>query len=63
MTTRLNHGDHFEMYRNIESLCCVPGANIVLLVSCTSKTNSVTERKKLPNLSLLEAEDGKGGIR
>ena len=24
------HGDHFEMYRNIESLCCVPGTNIVL---------------------------------
>jgi len=22
--------DHFVMYRNIESLCCVPGANIVL---------------------------------
>ena len=25
MTTRLNHGGNFEMCRNIESLCCVPG--------------------------------------
>ena len=23
-------GDHFEMYRNTESLCCAPGTNIVL---------------------------------
>ena len=22
------HGDHFEMDRNIESLCCIPGTNI-----------------------------------
>ena len=24
------HSNHFEMYRNIESLWCAPGANIVL---------------------------------
>ena len=23
-------GDHFEMYRNIKSLCCVAGTNVVL---------------------------------
>ena len=23
-------GDPFEMYRNVKSLCCVPGTNIVL---------------------------------
>ena len=22
--------DHFEMHRNIKSLCCIPGTNIVL---------------------------------
>ena len=33
------HGDCFEMYRNIKSLCCVPGTNLVLLVNYTSKTN------------------------
>ena len=24
------YGDHFEMYRNIESLCCAPGNNTVV---------------------------------
>ena len=33
------HGDHFEMYRKIKSLCCVPGTNNVLQVNYTSKTN------------------------
>ena len=33
------HGDHFEMYRNIKSLCCIPRTNLVLLVNYTSKTN------------------------
>ena len=23
-------GNRFEMYKNIESLCCIPGTNIVL---------------------------------
>ena len=27
-----HHGDHLEMYRNIKSLCCVTGTNIVLTV-------------------------------
>ena len=40
------HSDHFEMYRNIESLCCVPGTNIVLQISYTSKTNKQTHRKR-----------------
>ena len=39
-------GDHFEMYRNIESLCGIPGANIVLQVNYTSKTNKQTHRKR-----------------
>ena len=34
-----NCGDHFVMYRNIKSLCCVPGTTIVLQVNYTSKTN------------------------
>ena len=24
------HGDHFIMYKNIESLCCTPETNIIL---------------------------------
>ena len=24
------YGDHFETYRNINSLCCAPGANTML---------------------------------
>ena len=63
MTTRLNRGDNFEMYRNIESLRCVPGANIVSLVSCTTKTNKLSyTKKKIPDLSLLEAKGWGGGI-
>ena len=34
-----------EMHRNIPSLCCVTGANIVLWVNYTSKTNKRTCRK------------------
>ena len=32
-------GDHFVTYRNIKSHCCVPGANTVLQINCTSKPN------------------------
>ena len=45
MVTR-HHGDHLEMYRNIESLCCASGTNIVLEVSYSSKTNKYTYRKR-----------------
>ena len=24
------HGDYFVIYKNIESLCCAPGTNIIL---------------------------------
>ena len=41
------HRDHFEMYRNIESLCCVPGINIVLLVNYTSKTDKSKQTKQI----------------
>lgn len=33
MLTRLNCGDHFEVYTNIEALCCIPGNNIMLFVN------------------------------
>ena len=39
-------GDHFEMHRNIESLFCAPGSNIVLQDNYTSKTNTQTQRKR-----------------
>ena len=34
------HGDHFEIYINIESLCCVKGTNIALQGNYTSETTS-----------------------
>ena len=56
-------GDHFEMYRSTESLCCVPGTNIVLQVNYTSKTNKQTNsQKKRSDLWLPEAGVGRGGI-
>ena len=39
------HGDHFEMYRNIESLCCATGTTVVLQVNYTSKTNKLIEKE------------------
>ena len=50
-------GDHFEIYKNIESLCCVTGTKIVLQVHYTSKTNKLTEER--PDLWLPEG-GGKG---
>ena len=42
------HGDHFGMYRNIESLYYVKGTNTVLYVNqYTSKTNSQKKRSDL----------------
>ena len=38
-------GDHFVMYRNIKSLCGVPGTNMVQ-VNSTSKTDKQTHRKR-----------------
>ena len=35
------HDGHFEMYRNIKSLYCVPGTNIVLQVNYTPKTKQI----------------------
>ena len=37
-------GDHFEMYRNIESLCRVLGTNIVSQDSYISKTNKLMRK-------------------
>ena len=38
-----NDGDHFVMYRNIKSLCCAPGTN---LVGQLHFKNEQTQRKK-----------------
>ena len=40
MITRITNfqGTHFEMYRNIKSLCCVPETNTQQFVNYTSKT-------------------------
>lgn len=47
MTTRC-HGVHFEMYRNIESLCCVSGANSAIgQLYFTHKQMKQTHRKRL----------------
>ena len=27
---QISYGDHFELHRSIQSLCCIPGTNIVL---------------------------------
>ena len=37
--------DHFIIYKNIKSLCCTPGTNIVFQVNYTSKTNRFIESR------------------
>ena len=39
--------DHFIVHRNITSLFCAPGLNIVLQVNCTSKIDKQTHRKEI----------------
>ena len=39
-------GEHFEMYRNIKSQCCVPGNNIILQVNYTLHTQENALRKR-----------------
>ena len=40
------HGDNFEMRRMLDSLCCVTGTHVVLLVDWSSKTNNQTKFKE-----------------
>ena len=48
MVSHNYHGDHFGMYRSIESLCYVTGTDIVLYVDqYSSKTNSQKKRSDL----------------
>ena len=58
---RIYHGDHFKMYRDIESLCCVPGTNIVLQVNYTSKTNKFIEKEI--RFVAIRDEGSRGEIR
>ena len=51
--------DHFEMYGNIKSPCCITETNIVLQVNYALKTKKQTQKKR-SDLSLLEVE-GLGG--
>ena len=57
-----NCGDHFEIYRNIESECCVPGTNTALQVNHASKTNEqANSHKKRSDLWLPEVKFGGQG--
>ena len=35
------YGDHFIIYTNIESQCCIPEANVTLQVNHTSRKDKV----------------------
>ena len=45
VTSHRQHGDHFEMYRDTESLCCITGNNVVLQADYTSKTKRLIEKE------------------
>ena len=40
------HGDHFEMYRNMESLSFITGMNTVLQVNYMSTSTNQTHKKR-----------------
>ena len=41
----LNCSDIFVIYRRVESLCCMPGSNIMLQVNYNSKANKLIEKE------------------
>lgn len=41
------HGEHFIMYKTVESLCCTPAANI-MCVNCTTIKIKKIKEKNLP---------------
>ena len=41
------NGDHFEMYRNTESLCCITGTNIVLQVNYIDTSIKLIEKDQI----------------
>ena len=53
-------GDHFKMYRNIVSLYCTPGTNIVLQVNYSSNKQISSQKKRsdlwLPEVGVEEGE-------
>lgn len=53
------YGDHFEMYRNIRSLCCIIGVNIVLVGPIIFHKQKETHKKMRSN---SRAGDGKGEV-
>ena len=54
------HGDNFEMRRMLDSLCCVTGTHVVLLVDWSSKTNNQTKFKEKGIRSLVTRREGRG---
>ena len=52
-------GDKFEMYRNIESLCCVTVTNIVWQVNYTSKTNRQTNQPMEKEIRFVVTRSGR----
>lgn len=54
-------GDHFEMYRSIESLCCVTEMNIVLHINYTSKANNQPNKFKEKSIIFVITRDKGSG--
>ena len=57
------HGDHFAMYRNIESLCCAPETNSVVGQLYFKNKQTENSEKKRSELWLPGGEVGGGRIR
>ena len=61
MVTSLNGGDHFEMYRNTESLCCVSGTNKHSVEGQSYFKNKQTHRKRDRICGYQSLGVGRGG--
>ena len=54
-------GDHFVLYRNMESLCCAPGTNIVLQVNYTSTNKTKKTYRKRYQICVKQMQGVEGG--
>lgn len=53
------HGDHFIWYINVELLCCIPEANIILYANCNLKNKNYILKNVSSILSLSKTLEHK----
>lgn len=52
-------GDHFTVYTNVTSLCCIPQTNIMLYYTATKKGKKIKEKHASQTTLSCKHEDDK----